>query len=236
MTKQKNTPSHVAVIMDGNGRWASEQYLPRILGHKAGIEPARICIKEAVKHGISHLSLFMFSTENWNRPSEEVSAIFNLLTDTLNNEIKELHQQQVRVRFIGDTALLPDGLKVAIAKSEELTKENVKLNLYLGLSYGGRWDIVNVTKKLLSSKAVELDQLTELMLDEAFKENSIPDIDLLNRTGRQKRISNFALWQMAYAEILFLDQLWPDFDEKNFGAALDYFKNIDRRFGKIKNV
>jgi undecaprenyl diphosphate synthase len=236
MSSKNKILKHVAIIMDGNGRWAKERFLPRVLGHKAGVAPVRECIKEALKVNLPILTLFIFSTENWSRPVGEVNAIFNLLRATLKDEITILHKQNVRVTFIGNIPALPEDIKQLIHESELLTKDNVLMNLNLALSYGGRWDIVNVVKNALLDKELIKDELDEASLDKYFNLLSIPDVDLLIRTGKQKRISNFSLWQIAYAEILFSDELWPDFSADSFQEAVDFYHNTDRRFGKINDI
>ena len=178
----------------------------------------------------------MFSTENWLRPADEVNAIFNLLRESLRAEIKILHEQNISVKFIGNIPALPEDIKQLIQESESLTRGNSEMCLNLAMSYGGRWDILNVVKNLLSDNNLAQDDLDEDSLDKYFNLLSIPDVDLLIRTGRQKRISNFGLWQIAYAEILFSDELWHDFSADSFREALDFYHNSDRRFGKINDV
>lgn len=227
-------PRHVAIIMDGNGRWAAARGLPRSAGHKAGIPPIRMCIEQCTKRGIAALTLFAFSSENWNRPRDEVMGIMTLFVDALDREIAELHANGVRLRFIGDRTTLAVRLQSRIAASEAQTAGNAGLQLNIAISYGGRWDLV-VAAQRLASKCSD-GTLRPAEIDEArfageLQLAGIPDPDLFIRTGGERRISNFLLWNLAYTELCFLDSLWPEFDETQLDAALEDYSRRQRRYG-----
>jgi undecaprenyl diphosphate synthase len=227
-------PRHIAVIMDGNGRWAQARGLPRQAGHKQGVEPVRLCIRECVKRHIEALTLFAFSSENWGRPSDEVSALMSLFVEALDSEVEELHANGVRLAFIGDRQGFPVRLQTRMASAEERTAGNVALRLQVAVGYGGRWDIVNAAQRLamqctgggLRPADITLENFTN-----ALQLAGLPDPDLFIRSGGEKRISNFLLWNLAYTELYFCDQLWPDFDAAGFQAALDFFAARQRRYG-----
>lgn len=227
-------PTHVAVIMDGNGRWAAARDLPRIAGHKAGAEAVRRTVTAAVKYRVRYLTLYSFSSENWKRPIDEVQDLMGLFRRYLRSEIAELHQNEVRLRFIGERKALGDDIRRLIEEAEQTTANNSVLNLTVAFSYGGRDEIVNATRTI--AKRVAAGELRPLDInDEAFGNSlstaGIPDPDLLIRTSGEKRISNFLLWQLAYAELLFLDLLWPDFTEIDFADAIAEFQRRERRYG-----
>ena len=215
-------PTHVAVIMDGNGRWARARGLPRHAGHRAGVKSVRETVETAAKRGVSYLTLFAFSSENWNRPREEVSRLMSLFLEALQREVRELHRNNVRLTFIGAREQLQANLIEKISAAETLTAENSGLNLQVAVAYGGRWDIVSATKKLLAN-AMKFASELEL--------GGVPDPDLLIRTGGERRISNFLLWNIAYAELWFTDCLWPDFRETQFDEGLAFFAGRQRRYG-----
>jgi undecaprenyl diphosphate synthase len=227
-------PRHVAITMDGNGRWATAHGVPRAAGHRAGLEPTRMAIRECARRGISALTLFAFSSENWNRPADEVSSLMTLFVDSLDREIDELHANRVRVRFIGDRKLLAVRLQTRIAAAEQRTGANDGLRLQIAMSYGGRWDIVQAAQELArqcSSGAIRPDDIDEPRFAASLQLAGVPDVDLMIRTGGEQRISNFLLWNAAYAELFFSRALWPEFDAAEFEAALAFFGSRERRFG-----
>jgi undecaprenyl diphosphate synthase len=227
-------PAHIAIIMDGNGRWAKARGLPRIAGHRRGAEAVRASIESAIKYGVRYLTLYSFSSENWKRPAEEVSDLMGLLRRYLRSEIAELHQNGVRLRVIGERADLSNDIVELIEDCESRTAGNTRLDLIIALSYGGRSEIANAVKQI-AQKAINgeisTDQVDEELLGQYLETADIPDPDLLIRTSGEQRISNFLLWQLAYAEFLFLDILWPDFNEQEFANAISEFSRRDRRFG-----
>jgi len=228
------TPAHVAVIMDGNGRWARQRKLPRQAGHRAGVRAARGIVECCARKGVRYLTLFAFSSENWRRPKREVGALMRLFVEALEREVEELHGNGVRLAFIGDRGGLAPALQERMAAAEARTCDNERLVLIVALAYGGRWDIVNAARGLAREAAAgRLDP--ESIDDAAFARRlalaNAPDPDLLIRTGGDHRISNFLLWNLAYAECWFTDRLWPDFDESDLDAALARFNAVERRFG-----
>jgi undecaprenyl diphosphate synthase len=227
-------PRHIAVVMDGNGRWAAARGLPRPAGHKAGLTPARLVVQECSRRGVEALTLFAFSSENWRRPAEEVSGLMSLFLEALERELPELHANQVRVRIIGDRHALSVRLQARIAQAEEHTRDNHGLKLQVAVAYGGRWDIVQAAQRLASqssSGSLRPSEINEERLAQELVTRDLPEADLLIRTGGERRISNFLLWQLAYAELFFTDCLWPDFDLVQLEAALAYFAGRERRFG-----
>jgi len=232
-----NLPRHVAITMDGNGRWAKTQGVPRAAGHRAGLKPTRMAIQECARRGIEALTLFAFSSENWNRPPDEVSSLMTLFVDSLDREIDELHANRVRVRFIGDRKLLSVRLQSRIAAAEQRTAANDGLKLQIAMSYGGRWDIVQAAQELArqcSSGSLRVADIDEARLTAATQLADVPDADLMIRTGGEQRISNFLLWHGAYAELHFSPVLWPEFSVADFEAALAFFASRERRFGKTQ--
>jgi undecaprenyl diphosphate synthase len=229
-----SVPRHIAIIMDGNGRWAAARGMARAAGHKQGIAAVRTTIQECAKRGVEALTVFAFSSENWKRPLEEVSSLMGLFMDALDREIAELHKNQVRVRFIGDRRSLSVRLQARIAGAEELTAANSGLKLQVAVSYGGRWDLVQATQKLarrVAEGALRADDITEAEVAASLELAGVPDPDLLIRTGGEMRISNFLLWNLAYTELYFTDKLWPEFDVTALEAALEFFAARERRFG-----
>ena len=228
------TPRHVAIIMDGNGRWAGARGLPRQAGHRAGIRPARMVIEECSRRGVAALTLFAFSSENWGRPSVEVSGIMNLFLDALERETAQLHANGVRVRVIGERRTLPVRLQSRVAAAEQQTAHNGGLRLQVAMSYGGRWDIVQANQRLAEQclvGALNPKEITEGHLASALELADVPDPDLFIRTGGERRISNFLLWNLAYTELYFSDRLWPDFSASDLEEALAFFGGRERRFG-----
>ncbi len=227
-------PQHVAVIMDGNGRWAKKRSLPRHAGHRAGATAVRKTVETAAKRGIGCLTLFAFSSENWRRPPQEVGRLMNLFLEALQRELDELHRNEVRLRFIGARELLQAALVRRIEAAEERTRDNQGLSVTVAVAYGGRWDIVTAARNL--ALQVEKQEVRAADIDESvFRQQlalaDLPDPDLLIRTGGEQRISNFLLWNLAYAELYFCDCLWPDFDATEFDQALQVFAGRQRRYG-----
>jgi undecaprenyl diphosphate synthase len=220
--------------MDGNGRWARARGLPRAAGHKAGIGPVRMTIEQCGERSIEALTLFAFSSENWQRPTEEVSSLFGLFLDALDREIAELHEKGVRLRFIGDRARLAPALLSRMSAAESLTASNAGLRLQVAVSYGGRWDLVQAARALGERCArgeLAPEAIDESLIGDALALGGLPDPDLFIRTGGERRISNFLLWNLAYTELYFTECLWPEFDVAELEAALAHFARRERRFG-----
>ena len=222
-------PNHIAIVMDGNGRWATKRYLPRVAGHKKGVDALRACVRHCGERGVRVLTVFAFSSENWNRPPEEVSGLMELLAVALAREVPQLHAEGVRIQFVGNRAALSDKVRAGLAQAEADTASNQRLVFNICFNYGGRWDIAQAAAGL----AQKGEAITEASLDRAMALAHVPDPDLLIRTGGEQRISNFLLWQAAYAELYFSDKLWPDFDELAIDQAIADFAGRERRFGKI---
>lgn len=234
---KKNIPKHIAIIMDGNGRWAKERNLPRTMGHKAGVETIREIVKECNNLDVKYLTLYAFSTENWKRPKDEVSALMTLLVQYLRKEVKELNENNVIVNAIGDIEKLPDVCVNELKKAYEETKNNTGLTLNLALNYGGRNEIVRVVKDIY--KDIKIGKITEEEINEEIISNylytkGMPDPDLIIRPSGEKRISNFLLWQCAYSEFWYSDIKWPDFKKEHLHKAIYDYQNRDRRFGAVK--
>ncbi len=231
-----NIPNHVAIIMDGNGRWAKQKGLSRVFGHKNAIKAVKQTIEAAGKIGVKVLTLYAFSTENWNRPKTEIDTLMSLLVNSLNQELKTLQKNNIKLKAIGQIESLPKKAQIQLQQVIELTKNNTNSILNLALSYGSREEIVNAIKKI--TKKVVNKQLLIKDIDEKIINNhlytfTLPDVDFLIRTSGEKRISNFLLWQIAYAELYFTDVLWPDFRKDDFFKAIINFQQRERRFGKI---
>jgi undecaprenyl diphosphate synthase len=221
-------PHHVAIVMDGNGRWATKRFLPRIAGHKQGVDALSRCVKACVQRGISVLTVFAFSSENWNRPAEEVSGLMELMVLSLTKEVKSLNSNGVRLHFVGNRAQLSAKVLAGLTQAEASTSGNRRLIFNVCFNYGGRWDIAQAAQKLVSRG----EAINELSLDRAMALAHVPDPDLLIRTGGEQRISNFLLWQAAYSELHFSDKLWPEFDEAALDEAIAVFGTRERRFGQ----
>jgi len=234
MPSNDHIPEHVAIIMDGNGRWARKRALPRHAGHRSGVGSVRQAVETAAQRGVKVLTLFAFSSENWSRPREEVSKLMGLFVEALQREVDELHRNNVRLEFIGAREQLQAGLIEKIANAEEQTRANTGLRLMVAVAYGGRWDIAQAAKRL-AGRAVDgeiaVDNIDEVAVAKELQLHDLPDPDLLIRTGGEQRISNFLLWHLAYSELYFCDALWPDFGEAQFDAALDFFAQRQRRYG-----
>ncbi len=230
-----NIPKHIAIIMDGNGRWAQAQGKGRVAGHKAGVDSVRAVVKAARNANVQALTLFAFSSENWKRPEQEVSVLMDLFMFVLTKEVKRLHKNNIRFQVIGDLSRFSEKLQKNILKSEQLTENNTGLTLSVAANYGGRWDITTAAKKLavqVANNDMSVDDITEESLHQYTCLANLPPLDLLIRTGGDFRISNFLLWQAAYAELYFTDTLWPDFNEQQFELAINVFDQRERRFGK----
>ncbi|TDT61578.1 isoprenyl transferase [Fonticella tunisiensis] len=230
-------PAHIAIIMDGNGRWAKKKNMPRTMGHRAGVETIREIVKACSKLGIKYLTLYAFSTENWKRPSDEVSVLMNLLVEYLRGEVNELHKNNVVVRAIGDIGGLPQICQDELKRAYEKTKNNSGLKLNLALNYGGRDEIKKAVKAIVSDVSegkVAIGDIDEKLISSYLYTSDMPDPDLIIRPSGEYRISNFLLWQIAYAELWFSDVYWPDFKPDNLYQAIVDFQNRDRRFGGIK--
>jgi undecaprenyl diphosphate synthase len=221
-------PHHIAIVMDGNGRWATRRYLPRVAGHKKGVDALRACVRHCGERGVKILTVFAFSSENWNRPPEEVSGLMELLAVALSREVPHLKAEGVRIQFVGNRSALSEKVRNGLAQAEAATAANTRLVFNVCFNYGGRWDIAQAAAKL----AARGEPITEQSLDAAMALSPMPDPDLLIRTGGEKRISNFLLWQAAYSELYFSDKLWPEFDAAALDAAIADYSQRERRFGK----
>ena len=226
-----DTPCHVAIIMDGNGRWARRRRLPRIAGHRRGAEAVRAALRACADRGVAYLTLFAFSSENWRRPPEEVALLMKLFRNALEREVDELHASGVRLKVVGDTRRFDPKLRKLIERGEELTAQNRRVTLTIAANYGGRWDILQAMSRLLKDKP-SLEQIDEELLAPYLAMSYAPEPDLFIRTGGEQRISNFLLWQLAYSELYFTDTLWPDFDAAALDAAIASFRGRERRFGR----
>ena len=228
-------PAHVAIIMDGNGRWAQAQGEERIFGHQNGVQAVRNAIEAAAKLGVKYLTLYTFSTENWNRPEEEVNALMDLLVSAVDNELDNLMENQIRLKTIGNSHDLPEETYHKLNYALEKTKNNKGLTVVLALSYSSRWELTDTMKRIgkaLKEGSITVDQIDEKLIQDFLCTKNIPDPDILIRTGKEQRISNFLLWQIAYTELFFLDTLWPDFTKEDFLKVVQEFQTRERRFGK----
>ncbi len=233
--EQEKLPKHVAIIMDGNGRWAKQKGLPRIAGHRAGVKALQKIVNFSAKASIEVLTVYAFSSENWKRPPTEVSMLMELFNSSLQQRFKELHANNVRLRFIGDLSLFPEKLRASIDDAENLTAENTGLVLAVAANYGGRWDIVNAFKTLnkkLNDEVITIDDVNETLIGKFMSLSDLPEPDLFIRTGGEKRISNYLLWQLAYTELYFDECLWPDFDISRMQEAIKWYAGRERRFGQ----
>jgi undecaprenyl diphosphate synthase len=220
-------PHHIAIVMDGNGRWATSRFLPRVAGHKKGVDALRACVRHCGERGVKVLTVFAFSSENWNRPPEEVSGLMELLAGALAREIPLLQKEGVCIHFVGDRSALSDKVRAGLARAEALTAGNTRLVFNVCFNYGGRWDIAQAAASL----AARGEPITEASLHQAMALAHVPDPDLLIRTGGEQRISNFLLWQAAYTELYFSEKLWPEFDDAALDAAIADYGQRERRFG-----
>jgi undecaprenyl diphosphate synthase len=234
--KLDKCPKHIAIIMDGNGRWAKQHGEVRLFGHSSGVEAVREVLKGCVDLGVKHLTLYAFSTENWNRPKEEVDGLMNLMVETIANEVTELNSNSVRLRSIGDESKLPEACRAELNAAKEETLKNDKLDLILALNYSARWEILNATQNIASKVEkgeIKASDVTEELFESELTLADVPDPELLIRTSGEYRLSNFLLWQIAYAELYFTDKLWPDFEREDLFEAVLNYQNRERRFGLV---
>ncbi|MFB3100082.1 MAG: isoprenyl transferase [Gammaproteobacteria bacterium] len=230
-----NLPKHIAIIMDGNGRWAKQRGLPRIAGHRAGVKALQNIVNFSATEGIDVLTVYAFSRENWKRPRTEVSMLMELFNTSLRQRFRDLHDNNVRLRFIGDLSLFPARLRKSMADAGNLTTNNTGLELVIAVNYGGRWDITNAFKvlnKKISDNSINIEDINEALIGEFMCLSDLPEPDLFIRTGGEKRISNYLLWQLAYTELYFDDCLWPDFGTESMQKALEWYAGRERRFGR----
>ncbi len=228
-------PRHIAIIMDGNGRWAQKRFMPRIIGHQAGAKAVQKIVEYCVNEKIEVLSLFAFSSENWRRPAEEVSLLMKLFNATLQAQIKKMHEKNIRLLCIGEKSAFSPDLQAKIAEGETLTKDNTGLTLVIAANYGGHWDMCQAAQKVMEkivAGQIESSSITEELIQQHLSTAGLPDPDLFIRTGGEQRISNFLLWQLAYTEFYFTATLWPDFDQQTLVEAIDSFRHRQRRFGR----
>ena len=225
-------PAHVAVIMDGNGRWAKKRFLPRVAGHVKGVELVREMVRACLERGVRYLTLFAFSSENWRRPQEEVTLLMQLFVKALEQEVEKLHRNGVRLRVIGDLSRFEPRLQALIRQAEETTAGNTSLDLTIAANYGGRWDIMQAVNRMALAHPDQAGQWTEADIEPYLSMHFAPEPDLFIRTGGEERISNFLLWQLAYTEFYFTPTLWPDFDSAEFGKAITSYQQRERRFGR----
>lgn len=229
-------PGHIAIIMDGNGRWAKRFGLPRVAGHKKGVETVREIVEACSELGVKYLTLYTFSTENWRRPVDEVSTLMRLMVKSLQDETDELHKNNIRLTAIGDIDSLPGPVKTELLDAVEKTKNNKRMNLNLALSYSGRWEIVNTVRKIaekVKNSELELSEIKEETISNLLSTKDMPDPDLMIRSGGEMRVSNFLLWQLAYSEIYVTKVLWPQFGTNNLIDAISDFQSRERRFGLV---
>ncbi len=235
MSIEGAVPRHIAIVMDGNGRWAKKRFLPRFFGHKAGVDAVMRVVQACIDRGVEHLTVFAFSSENWKRPSDEVTGLMGLVLAAVSRYLARMGSMGVRIRVIGDRDSVSEKLRHAWNEAEASTAHNTKLVLNVAFNYGGRWDIVQAARKAIEAGVLAQD-LTEVRLGEFMALAHAPDPDLFIRTGGEVRISNFLLWQSAYTEFVFSDCLWPDFGEPQLDAAIAAFRERDRRFGGVKGA
>jgi undecaprenyl diphosphate synthase len=229
-------PRHIAIVMDGNGRWAKARHRPRSFGHNAGRKAVREVVEGCLRQGVQTLTLFAFSSENWQRPQEEVGALMELFMRALDKEVEELHDQGVRLRFVGDLGAFDSPLHKRMVAAMARTADNDKLHLNIAVNYGGRWDIVQATRKVAEAVVrgdLRIDDIQEQQLDQGMCLAELPPLDLFIRTGGEYRVSNFLLWQLAYAELYFTETLWPDFDQASLQHAIEDYARRERRYGRV---
>ncbi len=234
-TTDNGNPKHIAIIMDGNGRWAQKRKMARFRGHSAGVKTVRNIVEHCVKEKIEVLSLFAFSSENWRRPKTEVQMLMELFLGTLNSQVNELNENNICLRIIGDQSKFSDKLREKITAAENLTRDNSGLTLVIAANYGGRWDITQAIRKVhenIAQGLIAVEDVSEETIDQYLSTTGLPEPDLFIRSGGEQRISNFLIWQLAYTEFFFTDVLWPDFDKEIFAEAISSFKGRQRRFGQ----
>jgi undecaprenyl diphosphate synthase len=234
-TVEPETPRHVGIIMDGNGRWAKARGLPRAMGHREGVEAVRRAVAAAGKLGVTHLTLFSFSTENWRRPNDEIEALFDLLRRFVDADLDKLARDDVKITVIGSREGLSAEILAILERAEDRTRQNTRFNLVIAFNYGARDELVRAARRAVERYRDNIDALNDEAFSKCLDTHEIPDPDLIIRTSGEHRISNFLLWQAAYAEFVFLDVLWPDFDEAIFRSALDEYAARERRFGGVKH-
>jgi undecaprenyl diphosphate synthase len=225
---EAKVPHHVAIVMDGNGRWATRRFLPRVAGHKKGMDAMRVCVRHCEARGVKVVTVFAFSSENWNRPADEVSSLLELLAGALSREVPQLNAEGVQLHFVGDRSALSEKVRTGLAQAEAATAGNDRLVFNVCFNYGGRWDIAQAASRL----AARGEPITEASLSRAMALAHVPDPDLVIRTGGERRLSNFLLWQAAYAELYFTDKLWPEFDAAALDEAFADYAARERRFGQ----
>ncbi|HEV8645790.1 MAG TPA: polyprenyl diphosphate synthase [Burkholderiales bacterium] len=230
--KVRAVPRHIAIIMDGNGRWAKKRFLPRVAGHRRGLEAVRAVTKGCIERGVEYLTLFAFSSENWRRPKDEVLFLMELFVMALEQEVTKLHANRIRLRVVGDLSSFEPGLTTLIRNAEQLTAGNDRLTLTIAANYGGRWDILQAVNRMMRELPNPQDAYREAHLAPHLSMSYAPEPDLFIRTGGEQRISNFLLWQLAYTEFYFTDELWPDFDAEALARAIDSYRSRERRFGR----
>ncbi|MBM3341197.1 MAG: isoprenyl transferase [Betaproteobacteria bacterium] len=228
----RDIPRHVAIIMDGNGRWAKQRFLPRVAGHKSGAQAVRKTVRACAARGVESLTLFAFSSENWRRPKDEVRHLMQLLLQALQQEVDKLHENNIRLRFIGERSAFDPQLVDLMAAAEKKTQLNQILTLNIAVNYGGRWDILQAVNRLTQARPERAGHYTESDIAPYLSLNDMPEPDLFIRTGGEQRVSNFLLWQLAYTELYFTDTLWPDFDAASLDAAILSYQQRERRFGR----
>lgn len=228
---ERELPKHIAIIMDGNGRWAKKRFMPRIAGHKEGVKSARMAVEVCARSNISALTLFAFSSENWNRPRKEVDLLMDLFIKSLSEEAKSINENNIRMKIIGDRSAFTDKLQSRIAEVESLTENNTGMTLSIAANYGGRWDIVQAVQQIVKQD-INAEDIDQSIIEKYLMLSDLPAPDLFIRTGGEHRISNFLLWQIAYTEQYFTDTLWPDFSEQHFAQALEDYAGRQRRFGR----
>ena len=224
-------PKHIAIIMDGNGRWATKRFLPRVAGHVKGVEAVRGVVEACIKKQVKFLTLFAFSSENWRRPADEVSLLMRLFVTALEKEVRKMHENDIRLKIVGDLSRFDEHLQKAICNAEEITEKNQGLTVTICANYGGRWDIIQAINKL-KKQSLQNENISEEQLSENLVMAYAPEPDLFIRTGGETRISNFLLWQLAYTELYFTSTFWPDFDAKELDKAIASFQSRERRFGQ----
>lgn len=229
--ESRDVPQHVAIIMDGNGRWATKRLLPRVAGHVKGVEAVRGVVEACIRRGVSYLTLFAFSSENWRRPAEEVSLLMRLFVTALEKEVHKMHENQIRLKIVGDLSRFDQALQDAIHAAQALTADNRGLTVTVCANYGGRWDVTQAVAQLIASGCTP-EQVSEEALAQHLSMAYAPEPDLFIRTGGETRISNFLLWQLAYTELYFTDTYWPDFDAKSLDEAIQSYRQRERRFGR----
>ena len=236
LKRSGNIPTHIAIIMDGNGRWAKKRGLPRSAGHKRGVETVRKVVEACVEVGVKYLTLYTFSTENWNRPKDEVSTLMRLIVKSLHKETKELHSNNIRLTVIGNKESLPLVVQKELDEAIKMTAGNTKMVLNLALSYSGRWELIEAIKhvaRLVKDSVIEVDDINETLISQNLNTAEMPDPELIIRSGGEFRISNFLLWQIAYSEVFITDVLWPEFTRQHLFDAIKDFQHRERRFGMV---